>query len=120
MSRIMTDDAELNRLINEISPNTEIVSSGINMKSRIEESMKNYQRSAVKFKGEQKKKFDEIKTKLDVFKKWDPFVKGTERIFSFDENDKGNNTDEKRLKDIYKEGNSNNDKKTFNGKNIFL
>jgi hypothetical protein len=120
MSRIMTDDAELNRLINEISPNTEIVSSGRNMKTKIEESMKNYQSSAVKFKGEQKKKFDEIKTKLDVFKKWDPFVKGIERTFSFDENDKGDNTDEKRLKDIYKEGNANNDKKTFNGKNIFL
>jgi outer membrane protein OmpA-like peptidoglycan-associated protein len=120
MSRIITDNSEYNRLLNEITPNGEIIDNGIKLKDAIKTSLDNYRDNAVSFKSKQTTQFNSIKTTLEPFKKWDVFVKGLDRLFSFNENEKGNDQDEKRLKNIYKQGNSNSDKKTFNGKNIFL
>jgi hypothetical protein len=120
MSRIITDNSEYNRLLNEITPNGEIIDNQIKLKDAIKTSLDNYRDNAVSFKSKQTTQFNSIKTTLEPFKKWDVFVKGLDRLFSFNENEKGNDQDEKRLKNIYKQGNSNSDKKTFNGKNIFL
>jgi hypothetical protein len=120
MSRIFLDENEYNRLLTEITPSQQIIEGGLVLSEEIKKSMDVFKYSCKSFKDIQKKKFDETKVKLDVFKKWDPFVKGLERKLTFNETEKGNSQDENRLKNIYKQGNSNNDKKTFQGKNIFL
>jgi hypothetical protein len=53
------------------------------------------------------------------FKEWKPFVKDKKRKFSFTDQGQATNQDKGRLKNIYKNGNSNNDSKVFNGKNKF-
>jgi len=120
MSRIFLDDNEYNRVLNEITPNEDIVASGISLKTRISEWMTRIKDNSKSFKATQKTEFDKIKTQLDTYKKWDPYVKGVERKFTYNEGEEGDNQDKTRLKNIYSQGNSNNNKKTFNGKNIFL
>jgi hypothetical protein len=120
MSRIFLDDNEYNRMINEISLTPDVVENGYKVNEIIKEQMNQFKADSKKFKDTQKVTFDALKVKLEPFKKWEPYTKGKERKLTYNENEKGNNTDENRLKNIYKQGNSNSDKKTFNGKNVLL
>ena len=53
------------------------------------------------------------------YKTWTPFVKGKERRCAYDTYTQGTTTQEDYIKNLYKDGNSNTDPSTFNGKNKF-
>jgi hypothetical protein len=124
MSRVFLNDGEYNRFIREITPNDAesiVGSNGEKMNERINSSFGEIKKIHKFAKDYEKKIYDPIKTnKIDPYKKWDVYVKGVERKCIYNDADNGDNTDKNRLKNIYAQGNSENDKKTFNGKNVLL
>jgi hypothetical protein len=63
--------------------------------------------------------FKENETFKNKYKKWTPYASGIVRKFTFNSYVEGTNDQQTRLQNIYKNGNSNTDKATFNGKTKF-
>jgi hypothetical protein len=57
--------------------------------------------------------------KYNKFIKWDPYSLGKIRKFEFSDYVEATPTQTERFQNLYKNGNSNEDKATFNGKNKF-
>ena len=63
--------------------------------------------------------FKENETFKNKYKKWTPYASGIVRKFTFNSYVEGTSDQQTRLQNIYKNGNSNTDKATFNGKTKF-
>lgn len=123
MSRVVMDDNLRKDMINNMTPNEDVqgVGTGATMKQRIEEWANNMVQYYKDLKDKQTTEFNKTKeTVTKDFKSWNVFSKDLERKFTYDDTSDGSNQDKTRLKNIYKSGNSNNNKKSFNGKKVFL
>jgi hypothetical protein len=123
MSNIIINDNSRNKLISDLDlPGDQLSENGQELGEQMKIGVNDLYDDYKTQKENQDKKFNELKDKWDKssYKTWNVFVKGKERKFTYNESEEGNNTDKDRLKNIYKKGNSNNNKKTFNGKTIFL
>jgi hypothetical protein len=124
MSNIILNENSRNKLINDLDPGDDVLSAtkGVELGAQMEVGINDLNTQYVNVKDEQDVKFDKYKEDWDKsgYRTWNVFVKGKERKFTYNESQEGNQTDKNRLTNIYKKGNANSNKKTFNGKTIFL
>jgi hypothetical protein len=84
-----------------------------------------YDKRKIAYKKEKQKQIETFNAGITEdykkdYQKWEPYLKGKIRKFEYSNLTPKTTTQEERLVNIYKDGNSNTDNKTFNGKNQFL
>jgi len=124
LSKLLLNQNDKTKFINDLIQKMNIEEA---FRSQVQTRIDDWFSEILKFWKQEKdaeKKFFEEKvlnnpTYMSEFKTWTPFVKGKTRKFTFSDQGQASNDDKSRLRNIYKNGNSNTDSKVFNGKNKF-
>jgi hypothetical protein len=123
MSRTILDSNLLNTFISEIVPSDIANSKSGRGEKLIDYTKDYYGGTKLEYKEEYDaeqlvvKSFKETNNYKDKYSKWTPFASGKVRKFNFNGYVEGTNDQSTRLQNLYKNGNTNDNAKTFNGKN---
>jgi hypothetical protein len=118
MCKILLNDDLYNNFINKLIPKdiADKTSSGLNLLDYTKDWFNNF-KVAVKEEYDEEQKIIKTFMENNQFKTWTPYNKGKVRKFTFTTQQNPSNTVVNLFKDLYKDGNSIPNRKTFNGKN---